>query len=144
MVDPERHPLDGVVEIDETAISFRTADDPVAGGGRRSHDGKILVAGAVECHPDGSPGWIRLKVIPDFSGPTLKRFVEANTASGATAVTDGLASYRKLVDRGHRPKVIGAMAAHVLLPWIHRVFSNLKRLALGVYHGLRSRRTSRR
>ncbi len=29
------------------------------------------------------------------------------------------------------------MAAHVVLPWIHRMFSNLKRWALGVYHGLR-------
>ena len=29
------------------------------------------------------------------------------------------------------------MAAHVVLPWIHRVFSNLKTWALGVYHGLR-------
>ena len=28
-------------------------------------------------------------------------------------------------------------AAHVLLPWTHRVFSNLKTWALGVYHGLR-------
>ena len=29
------------------------------------------------------------------------------------------------------------MAAHVLLPWVHRVFSNLKRWGTGVYHGLR-------
>jgi hypothetical protein len=29
------------------------------------------------------------------------------------------------------------MAAHVLMPWIHRVFANLKRLAMGVYHGFR-------
>ena len=29
------------------------------------------------------------------------------------------------------------MAAHVLLPWIHRVFGNAKRWAMGVYHGLR-------
>lgn len=137
MVDPERDPLDGVVEIDETVIGFRTVDDPVAGGGGRSHDGKILVAGAVECHPDGSPGRIRLQAITDFSGPTLTRFVEANTAKGSIAVTDGLASYRKMAERTHKPKVVGAMAAHVLLPWIHRVFSNLKRLALGVYHGFR-------
>ena len=27
--------------------------------------------------------------------------------------------------------------AHIVLPWIHRVFSNLKTWALGVYHGLR-------
>src|SRR5690242_16277613 len=31
----------------------------------------------------------------------------------------------------------GPMAAHVALPWIHRLFSNLKRWGLGVYHGLR-------
>ena len=29
------------------------------------------------------------------------------------------------------------MAAHVLLPWVHRVFSNLKRFGMGVYHGFR-------
>ena len=29
------------------------------------------------------------------------------------------------------------MAAHVVLPWVHRVFSNAKTWALGVYHGLR-------
>ena len=29
------------------------------------------------------------------------------------------------------------MAAHVVLTWIHRVFAELKRWALGVYHGLR-------
>ncbi len=31
------------------------------------------------------------------------------------------------------------MAAHVVLPWVHRVFANLERWALGVYHGLRSK-----
>jgi hypothetical protein len=40
-------------------------------------------------------------------------------------------------NRNHMLKVIGAMAAHSLLPWVHRVFPNLKRLALGVYHELR-------
>ena len=31
------------------------------------------------------------------------------------------------------------MAAHIVLPWAHRIFSNLKVWALGVYHGLRRR-----
>jgi hypothetical protein len=39
--------------------------------------------------------------------------------------------------RKHRSKTVGVMAAHVLLPWIHRVFANLKRLGLGVYQGFR-------
>jgi hypothetical protein len=32
---------------------------------------------------------------------------------------------------------IGKMAAHIVLPWVHRIFSNLKVWALGVYHGRR-------
>ncbi len=35
--------------------------------------------------------------------------------------------------------MIGEMAAHLVLPWIHRVFANLKTWALGVYHGLRAK-----
>ena len=34
---------------------------------------------------------------------------------------------------------IGAIAAHVVLPWIHQVFSNPQGLARGVYHGLRAK-----
>jgi hypothetical protein len=41
--------------------------------------------------------------------------------------------------RKHLSRTVGVMAAHVLPPWIHRVFANLKRLALGVYHGFRRR-----
>ena len=39
----------------------------------------------------------------------------------------------------HKPYTIGPMAAHIVLPWVHRVFANLKTWALGVYHGLRRR-----
>src|SRR5271167_3306095 len=31
------------------------------------------------------------------------------------------------------------MAAHIVLPWIHRVFALVKRWGLGTYHGLRRR-----
>ena len=137
MVDPERDPLEGVIEIDETSIAYRTKDDPVAGGAGRSHDGKLLVVGAVECKDGGRPGRIRLSVIPDFSAKTLKGFVSAATADGATVLTDAFSSYQGMTGRTHLPKTVGVMAAHVLLPWIHRVFANLKRLALDVYQGFR-------
>ena len=32
---------------------------------------------------------------------------------------------------------IALAPAHAVLPWVHRVFANAKRWALGVYHGLR-------
>jgi hypothetical protein len=35
--------------------------------------------------------------------------------------------------------VVGPMAAHIVLPWIHRVFASFKIWAIGVYHGLRRR-----
>ena len=35
------------------------------------------------------------------------------------------------------------MAAHVLLPWIHRVFSNLKRWLTGTFHGVRKQHLKR-
>jgi hypothetical protein len=137
MVDPERDPLEGMVEIDETSFVYRTKDDPVAGGFGRSHDGKLLVAGAVECKESGKAGRIRLSVVNGFTAGTLHGFVESATVNGSTIITDGLSSYKGLKGRKHLPKTVGAMAAHVLLLWIHRVFANLKRLGLGVYHGFR-------
>jgi hypothetical protein len=136
MVAPDRSPLTGLVEIDETAIPFRTKADAPAGGHGRSADGKMLVAAAVEVH-DGRPGRVRLAAIADFSAASLHAFITANLVAGATAKTDGWPAYRDAPGVAHDPHLIGPMAAHVVLPWAHRLFANLKRWALGVYHGLR-------
>ena len=137
MVDPERSLLEDVVEIGETEIALRHKDDPPAGGQGRSSQGKMFVAGAVELSPEGKPRRIRLAQIANFSAATLKPFVAAVAASGARVVTDGWSGYTGLPDHVHEPKVVGKMAAHIILRWTHRVFSNLKRWALGTYHGLR-------
>ncbi len=66
MVDPDRNPLFGLVEIDETTIHHRTKDSPICGGQGRSHDGKLRLAGAIEfASPKFGPGggsrkWPRL------------------------------------------------------------------------------------
>ena len=132
MVDPERGPLAGMVEVDESSITFRTKEDPVGGGQGRSAEGKILIAAAVETLPEGSAGRIRLTTIKNYSAATLQRFVAENTADGSIILTDGFSAYPGMRDRKHVPRVVGAVAAHSLLPWVHRVFANLKRLALGV------------
>jgi hypothetical protein len=62
---------------------------------------------------------------------------------------------RRGTRRGRRPasfhrrrvqtrKVVGAMAAHVVPRWTQRVFSNLRRWALGTFHGLGRRHLRRR
>ena len=138
MVAPHRSPLAGLVEIDETVIPHRTKADAPAGGQGRSADGKMLVAGAVEVH-DGGPGRVRLAPIADFSAASPHAFIKANVEAGATAKTDGWSSYTGAPGVTHDPHAVGPMAAHVVLPWAHRVFANLKVWALGVYHGLREK-----
>ena len=56
MVDPDRNPLSGLVEIDETSLPFRTKNDPAGGGPGRSHDGKLLVVGGIEVGDGNKPG----------------------------------------------------------------------------------------
>jgi ISXO2-like transposase domain len=102
----------------------------------RSPEGKLLIAGAVEIVGKG-PGRVRLAVIEDYSAASLSGFVTMVIASGSTVVSDGWSGYAALKDVKHDPKVVGPMAAHLVLPWIHRVFANAKRWGLGVYHGLR-------
>jgi hypothetical protein len=136
MVAPGRAPLAGLIEVDEAEIPLRTKADPVCGDGGRSPQGKMFIAGAVEVEND-APGRLRLAAIKDFSAASLHGFVAANVAPGATIKTDGWPSYARAPDVRHEPHIVGAMAAHVVLPWVHRAFSNAKTWALGVYHGLR-------
>ena len=150
MVDPDRDLLDGVVEVDQTEIPFRVGDaffEPGAAG-------KILVVGAIEVidrsvgrpkprrkgakYLDTRSGRLRLAIIADNSANSIEAFVRANVKPGATLITDGHASYPGLSgDYRHDPRVVGNMAANIVLPWTHRVFALLKRWALGTYHGLR-------
>src|SRR4249919_2578410 len=150
MVDPDRDLLEGVVEVDQTEIPFRAGDAFFEPGTA----GKILVAGAVEVidrsagrpkprrngakYLDTRSGRLRLAVIADNSAKSIEAFVCANVKPGATLITDGHAAYPGLSgDYRHDPRVVGNMAASIVLPWSHRAFSLLKRWALGTYHGLR-------
>ena len=138
MVAPDRFSLAGLVEVDETEIAYRGKNDPLTGGGRRSHQGKMIVVGAVEVEDGGAgPGRVRLAEVPDYSAASLHPFIAHNLAPGATAKTDGWPAYPGAPGVSHDPHVIGKMAAHIVLPWVHRIFANLKVWALGVYHGLR-------
>ena len=149
MFDPKREPLEGVVEIDQTEIPFREGDTVFESG----NAGKILVIGAVEVierdtnkakprrkhakYLDTRSGRIRLAMITDNSAASIEAFVNATVKRGTTLLTDGHKSFPGLKGYRHDPRVVGKMAAHIVLPWIHRAFSLLKRWSLGTYHGLR-------
>src|ERR671927_929686 len=104
MVDPEREPLAGLVEVDETGLPFRAKGEPARPG--RSHDGKLLLAGAVEIKGKG-PGRVRLAVIEDYAAASLGGFVAGNVAAGSTVVSYDWPGYERLKDVKHDPKVVG-------------------------------------
>jgi transposase-like protein len=149
MIDPDREPLEGVVEVDQAEIPFREGDTFL----ERGNVGKILVIGAVEVierdtneakprrkhakYLDTRSGRIRLAMIADSSAASIAAFVKANVKRGTTLLTDGHKSFPGLKGYRHDPHVVGKMAAHIVLPWIHRAFSLMKRWSLGTYHGLR-------
>jgi transposase-like protein/Zn ribbon nucleic-acid-binding protein len=137
MVDPDRSFLDDLVEVDESDIPYRTKNDPIAGGQGRSPVGKLHFIGAIELSPDGHPRRIRLAPLKNFSAASIGAFITAAVKPGATILSDGFSAYKGLKVFNHQPKVVGKMAAHIVLPWIHRVFANFKRWALGTYHGVR-------
>ncbi len=140
MVAPGRNALAGLVEVDETEIACRSKHDPVTGGGGRATKAKCW---------SSAPSRSRTAV-PDPAASVSPRC----PTTRPTACTP---SSRKISQPGrpprptdgplipgapgvsHDPHVVGKMAAHIVLPWVHRIFSNLKVWALGVYHGLRRR-----
>ena len=129
--------LSGLVEIDEASLPFRTKDDPPTGGQGRSHDGKMLIVGAIELGDGNIPGRLRLAEISSYGAADLGHFVETAADPDAIAKTDGWSGYAAVPADRHNVHVVGKTAAHLVLPWIHQVFSNLKGWARGVYHGLR-------
>ncbi len=83
MVDPERDLLSGLVEVDETALPFHTKHDPLARGAGRSHDGKLLVVGAIEVGSGNMPGRLRLAEIASYGADTGTTITAKTTSTTA-------------------------------------------------------------
>jgi transposase-like protein len=134
MVAPERSRLTEEVEIDE----FWLGGYEEGLRGSRERGKKALVGAAIEVRGAGS-GRLRLQVLPDASGPTMRDFAIATTAKGAIVHTDGLQSYRVLAKHGydHRRRPQGTAApGEQLLPRAHRAISNLKAWMHGTHRGV--------
>lgn len=129
--------LSGVIELDEgffTSVKVEEGKDKPLKRGRGSQKkSKILIM--VESVPvegkttkEGKQrkvGHIKMVVIDDL---------KANIASDA--VSDNSTSYVKLKDvvMEHHPEIISKDKVNVMLPWVHLVISNAKRLLLDVYY----------
>jgi transposase-like protein len=134
MVRPGRERLSGRVEVDETYVG---GEEPNVAG--RHTETKAIVAVAVEVHQPRGFGRIRLRLVPNVTGPTLEGFVARVVERGSVVVTDGWQGYGGLKRRGyeHVRLVRGKdpRRAHVAMPGVHRVSSLLKRWLLGTHQG---------
>ena len=140
MVDPERDPLSGLIEVDETAI-WRSAPRmipwPAAPGAATTASCSSAPSRSATATRRAACAWPRSRPTAPKASATASS--ATNIAAASTAKTDGWAGYAAAPVETHDPHVIGSMAAHLVLPWIHQVFSNLKGWARGVYHGLRAK-----
>ena len=138
MVRPDRQPLAGEVEIDESYLGGAEAGKP-----GRAAEKKAIVAAVVEKRGRGC-GRVQLGSIADVSAGALGAFVEKHLGSGETAHTDGWRGYGVLGKTGYRHIVwvsskLDQTAAGVL-PRVHLLFSLVKRWILGTHQGSVSRK----
>jgi transposase-like protein len=135
MVVPDRAPLRGDVEVDETYFGGRKLG---AGVGGRGAPGKTMVVVAVEDHGKGA-GRCRMKRIKHADKPTLHTFIRENVEKGSTIITDGWMHYDGISKYGytHDKRTISGSGkkAHELLPHVHQVIGLSKRWLAGTHQG---------
>ena len=134
MVDPDRTPLHGRVEVDETLVGGERR-----GGGSGTWKGaQQIVLGAVEVRGKQTPGRIRLKHVPDNTRKQAEAFITANIELQTQVVTDARNTYAGLEALGMEHLIESAARGTYqedVLVTLHMAFSNLKRVLLGTYKG---------
>jgi ISXO2-like transposase domain/Transposase zinc-ribbon domain len=138
MVNPDREPLSGDVELGLTRI----------GSDQLGHDeamvpdsAGLLVALAVE-HHGHLLGRLRIEVIPNAARPTLTAFVLRNVAQGSTLHGETWSGYGVLFATGYRHRLQLDTGKRddgdevTIAPGIHRVLSNLRTWLHGTHRGV--------
>lgn len=141
MVDANRQPLKGTVEIDETFIGGEQLG--LRGGRQLTGRKALLVAVAVEVRGKGS-GRVRAEVIPDATAPTLSRFIVRNIEPGSSVLSDGHRGNQGedgVASQGytHLPRtqeIFPLAGTEDVVPNAHRAISQLKAWLLGTHRGV--------
>ena len=140
MVNLEREPLRGQVEVDETWIGGNQAG--LRGSRQLKGRKAALVLVAVEKRGRAT-GRARMALIPDFKSTTLLSFLKQNVVPGSTVHTDGLKSFAGLQEAGFehvaRPQPLRIdmrKGAKSVLPLADRAIGNLQEWLIGTHHGV--------
>lgn len=124
--------LEGIVEMDETHIGSR---DEGGKRGRGADKAKVLVA--LSLGGAGNPLHVKMRVVDDIRGETIRAFSRENIVENSTIRSDSYRSYSKLAkEYRHEPELFDPVGNSAHLKWLHVVVSNLKSFIDGTYHGL--------
>ena len=130
-----RERLSGTVEVDESILGAKTADQK----GRRLAKNQAWVVILAEDKGDDGMGRVRLETVERTNEEVLGAVVQRHVEKGSELRTDAWNSYRPLAKKGysHDPRNVSASGrpAHEQLPLVHLVASLLKRYVVGILHG---------
>lgn len=141
--------LGSEVELDEgffeTIDPERDKDKPTKRG--RGSQKQTMVLVSAESLPvedeklsekykiDKKLGFVKMRVIDSLKKDDMTQAAEKIIEEGTVINTDGSNSYNGLKNSfEHRPEVTDKKNRKKILPWVHTVLSNIKRLLLDVHH----------
>ena len=145
-----RYSLKGSIELDE---GFFTIDDeredksaPLHKGRGSEAKAKVLVMAESEPVENckhrikRKVGHIKMSVIQDLKADTIDQEVMDCMEQESSLTTDHSSSYVHFGEmvESHSSQVIPPKEVGKVLPWVHIVISNAKRLILDVYHSVKS------
>ena len=140
MVDSDRNPLSGLVEIDETSIRHRTGNGAVGRG--RSHKGKLMIVGAVETEICDKKATRDAFAYLRFQITQLKPWVALSRARLLAAVLSKPMGFRLTTIYPEQITINRSLETSwpiTCFPDFTAFFSNLKAWEIGVYRGLRAK-----
>lgn len=147
----EKYKLTDQIELDEgffsTEIPSESKDKKLKRGRGSQKKTKVLVMTESKEIPEettkkGKPrkvGYIKMKVISDLKAASITGQVEESIDKEAKLITDKSTSYVNLekVVKEHKSEVIPKQKVGEILPWVHIVISNAKRMLLDIFHDIK-------
>lgn len=140
LVDPDRTPLCGSVEVDECFVGGEGH-----GSGRGTTNPMVIVGVEIVDWTDKAgkarrrAGRIRMEIIPNAKEGTLLGWVTENVKQGSEVFTDGWSGYDRLEEFGYNHRIVfqtkDGKDTGEFMPMVHLIISNLKRWLLGTHKG---------
>ena len=129
--------LSGLVELDDGFLG-----SPKKGKRGRGAENKTVLLIGIEKDKSDKPGRGFISIIPDMFKETIEKSLKEHLKNDTEIVSDGYSTYKGLKKDGYAITnvVIGdPKEASKILPWVHKLLSNVKAIIRGVHKGVKKK-----